>query len=104
VVAGETEGPWSNVERSVLHRFSDTMQIESLWRFNKKYEPRWVPRYAVTGPFLRVARSGLAIARAEAVGELPVVGRLLKARPGEDPGATTATPSSVTAGEAPGGG
>jgi len=32
----------------------------------------------VTGPFLPLARSGLAIARAEAVTEIPVIGGLLK--------------------------
>ena len=79
VVAGEAgSGPWTSLEKSVLHHFSDTMQIESLWKFNKKYDPQWNPRYVVTGPFLPLARSGLAIARAESVAELPVVGRLLK--------------------------
>ncbi len=79
VVAGESgSGPWASLERSVLHHFSDTMQIESLWKFNKKYDPRWVPRYVITGPFLRLATSGLAVARAESVSELPVVGRLLR--------------------------
>ncbi len=79
VVAGESgSGPWTSLERSVLHRFSETLQIESLWRFNQKYDPRWNPRYVVTGPFLPLARSSLAIARAEAVTEIPVVGSLLK--------------------------
>ena len=79
VVAGETgDGPWTSLERSVLHRFSETLQIESLWRFNQKYDPLWNPRYVVTGPFLPLARSGLAIARAEAVTEIPVIGGLLK--------------------------
>lgn len=79
VVAGESRsGPWASLERSVLHHFSETLQIESLWRFNQKYEPRWNPRYVVTGPFLPLARSGLAIARAEAVTEIPVIGSLLK--------------------------
>ena len=81
IVAGEARsGPWMSMERSVLHHFSDTMQIESLWRFNKKYDPAWVPRYAITGPYLRLAGTGLAIARAEAVTEIPVVGRLLQSR------------------------
>ncbi len=79
VVAGEVgTGPWASLERSVLHRFSETLQIESLWRFNQKYEPMWNPRYVVTGPHLPLARSGLAIARAEAVAEIPVIGGLLK--------------------------
>ena len=64
----------------MLHHFSDTMQIESLWKFNKKYDPWWDPRYVVTGPYLRVAGSGLAIARAESVTEIPVIGPLLKAQ------------------------
>ncbi|HXW38063.1 MAG TPA: phosphatidylglycerol lysyltransferase domain-containing protein, partial [Acidimicrobiales bacterium] len=81
IVAGEAQGgPWTSLERSVLHHFSDTMQIESLWKFNKKYDPAWNPRYVVTGPFLPLARSGLAIARAESVSELPVIGPLLKRR------------------------
>jgi lysylphosphatidylglycerol synthetase-like protein (DUF2156 family)/UDP-2,3-diacylglucosamine pyrophosphatase LpxH len=79
VVAGESgNGPWTTLERSVLHRFSETLQIESLWRFNQKYDPMWNPRYVVTGPFLPLARSSLAIARAEAVTEIPVIGPLLK--------------------------
>ena len=79
VVAGESgDGPWTSLERNVLHRFSETLQIESLWQFNQKYDPRWNPRYVVTGPFLPLARSSLAIARAEAVTEIPVVGPLLK--------------------------
>jgi lysylphosphatidylglycerol synthetase-like protein (DUF2156 family)/UDP-2,3-diacylglucosamine pyrophosphatase LpxH len=81
VVAGESEsGPWNSLERTVLHRFSETLQIESLWRFNQKYDPLWNPRYVVTGPFLPLARSSLAIARAEAVTEIPVIGSLLKTR------------------------
>jgi lysylphosphatidylglycerol synthetase-like protein (DUF2156 family)/UDP-2,3-diacylglucosamine pyrophosphatase LpxH len=79
VVAGESgNGPWAHLERSVLHRFSETLQIESLWRFNQKYDPTWNPRYVVTGPFLPLARSSVAIARAEAVTEIPVIGTLLK--------------------------
>ncbi len=79
VVAGESgDGPWTSLERNVLHHFSETLQIESLWRFNQKYDPLWNPRYVVTGPFLPLARSSLAIARAEAVTEIPVVGGLLK--------------------------
>ena len=94
VVSGEAEGgPWMSLERSVLHRFSDTMQIESLWRFNKKYDPMWNPRYVVTGPFLPLARSGLAIARAEAVSELPIIGPLL--RPGEPAHADTGTDATA---------
>jgi lysylphosphatidylglycerol synthetase-like protein (DUF2156 family) len=79
VVAGETgSGPWRSVERSVFHRFSDSMQIESLWNFNKKYDPEWRPRYSVADDRAHMPRAGLAIARAESVSELPVVGRFMK--------------------------
>ena len=87
VVAGESGGgPWTSLERSVLHHFSETLQIESLWHFNQKYDPLWNPRYVVTGPFLPLARSSLAIARAEAVTEIPVVGSLLKTHEPSHPG------------------
>jgi lysylphosphatidylglycerol synthetase-like protein (DUF2156 family) len=89
VVAGEIgSGPWNSVEKSVLHRFSDSMQIESLWNFNKKYDPEWRPRYSVADDRAHFARAGLAIARAESVSELPLVGRLMKQKtPAVDPGA-----------------
>jgi len=79
VVAGENgSGPWRSAERSVFHRFSDSMQIESLWNFNKKYDPQWRPRYSVADDRAHLPRAGLAIARAESVSELPVVGRFMK--------------------------
>ena len=79
VVAGETgTGPWQSAERSVFHRFSDSMQIESLWIFNKKYDPQWRPRYSIADDRAHLPRAGLAIARAESVSELPVVGRFMK--------------------------
>ena len=42
----------------MLHRFSDTMQIESLWKFNQKYDPIWRPRYVVTDAALEPAEGG----------------------------------------------
>jgi len=79
VVAEEdTSGPWRSAEKSLLHRFSDSMQIESLWNFNKKYYPEWRPRYSVADDRVHLPRTGLAIARAESVSELPVVGRFMK--------------------------
>jgi lysylphosphatidylglycerol synthetase-like protein (DUF2156 family)/UDP-2,3-diacylglucosamine pyrophosphatase LpxH len=89
VIAGETgDGSLQQLERTMLHYFSESMQIESLWKFNKKYEPYWNPRYVVTGPFLPIARSSLAIARAEGVTEIPVVGRFLRPK---DPNASSAS-------------
>ncbi len=81
VVADEDrEGPWASMDRTVVHHFSDTKQIESLRRFNKKYDPRWFPRYVITGPHLRVAGKAVTMVGAEAIGDLPVVGRLLRAK------------------------
>jgi len=87
VVAGEAgSGPWHSAERSVFHRFSDSMQIESLWNFNKKYDPEWRPRYSVADDRAHMPRAGLAIARAESVSELPVVGKFMKPKtPAADP-------------------
>jgi len=79
VIAGETgSGRWQSAEKSLLHHFSDSMQIESLWNFNKKYDPQWLPRYSVADERAHLPRAGLAIARAETVSELPVVGKFMK--------------------------
>ncbi|MBV9095598.1 MAG: DUF2156 domain-containing protein [Streptosporangiaceae bacterium] len=96
VVAGETgSGPWHSVEKSVFHRFSDSMQIESLWNFNKKYDPQWRPRYSVADDRAHMPRAGLAIARAESVSELPLVGRFMKPKtPAAEPGPKVKEPVS----------
>jgi len=78
VVAGETMGiPGARVLRTVLKVLSRSMQIESLWRFTAKYEPQWVRRHLVYPGIEHLGAVGLAIARAESMWELPVVGRYL---------------------------
>ena len=48
ILEGETgDGVTQRVERWALRRLSGVLQIETLWRFNAKYEPRWLPRYIV---------------------------------------------------------
>jgi lysylphosphatidylglycerol synthetase-like protein (DUF2156 family) len=69
----------ARVERFVLRRLSGSMQIESLWRFNAKYDPTWLPRYAVYDAPEHAVPVAMAIARAESFWELPVVGRLIVA-------------------------
>jgi lysyl-tRNA synthetase class 2 len=78
VLAGERGGGrLSELQRRLLHRFSDTMQIESLWRYNEKYRPYWRPRYIVLSGIETAPVQGLAIADVEGISELPVIGRIL---------------------------
>ncbi|WP_432510279.1 bifunctional lysylphosphatidylglycerol flippase/synthetase MprF [Kineococcus sp. SYSU DK001] len=77
VVAGEREGTLADLGRRALHALSRSAQIESLWRFNAKYDPQWRPRYVVLDSVEFAAAQGLTIAGAEGVAELPVVGRFL---------------------------
>lgn len=81
LVAGELEGRVADLGRELVSRLGSRSQVESLWRFNAKYDPTWRPRYVVVDAVLQLATEGLAIARAEGVtGEVPVVGRLLAGR------------------------
>ena len=63
------------IQHWLLRRMSEDMQIESLWRFNAKYHPRWRPRYAVYESVELLPAAAFAAARAEGVTELPVLGR-----------------------------
>jgi lysylphosphatidylglycerol synthetase-like protein (DUF2156 family) len=78
VLAGETgAGIVGSVERWVLRRLSGSMQIESLWRFNAKFDPDWSSRYLVYDSPEHLVPIAFAIARAESFWELPVIGRFL---------------------------
>ena len=78
VLAGESgDNLGQRVERWVLRRLSGSMQIESLWRFNAKFDPDWLPRYLVYDAPEHLLPIGMAVARAESFWELPVVGRFL---------------------------
>ena len=80
VLAGEAgDGLGTRVEQWLLKRMSASMQIESLWYFNAKYDPTWRPRFAVYDGPEHVLPSALAVARAESFGDLPLVGRLFAA-------------------------
>ena len=41
------DGAVQRAERWMLKKASSFAQIESLWRFNAKYDPEWLPRYVV---------------------------------------------------------
>jgi lysylphosphatidylglycerol synthetase-like protein (DUF2156 family) len=62
----------------VLEQMSETMQIESLWHFNDKYDPQWRPRYAAYDTPEHLFAAATAVARAESVTELPFIGRLFR--------------------------
>jgi len=106
VLADETADELTQrAERWLLHRLSTSMQIESLWRFNAKYDPIWQPRYLVYDSPEHLGAVGLAIARAESFSDLPVVGRLLARRAGragrpspteDGPNPDSGTPDSGT--------
>ena len=78
VLANETETGLSNkILKWSLRKGSETMQIESLWRYNAKFNPQWSARYAVYETLSDVPDALIAVARAESLWELPVIGRLL---------------------------
>lgn len=81
VLAGETgHSLWQRAQRWVLQHLSADMQIASLWHFNAKYGPRWQPRYAVLDGSENAIPAAVAVARAESMWELPVIGRWFGAR------------------------
>jgi lysyl-tRNA synthetase class 2 len=57
-------------------------QIESLYRFNAKFFPRWEPRYFMFDGFRNLPRAALGAARAE--GHLPTPALLLQRRHADD--------------------
>ncbi len=63
-----------------LERMSDSMQIESLWTFNEKFQPDWHPRYACYDSPEHVLGASIAVARAESFFELPIIGRFFTPR------------------------
>jgi lysylphosphatidylglycerol synthetase-like protein (DUF2156 family) len=82
VLAGERgSGIPSRVERWVLGRLSDSMQIESLWHFNAKFDPTWLPRYLVVDTIENLPAIAIAASKAESLWDLPVIGRFLTDTP-----------------------
>src|SRR4029079_11681979 len=77
VVSGEQNGVARRVGRTLLHKMSDHAQIESLWKFNAKYDPKWRPRYVVLDSVEFMLTQGLVMAGAEGVNRIPVIGQYL---------------------------
>lgn len=98
VLAGEAgEGVSQRVQAWLLRRMGDSMQIESLWRFNAKFDPDWQPRYAVYDAPENALAVAIAVARAESFWELPVIGRWLM--PSAAPGGPAAAAGCEVVGE-----
>ncbi|HMK63634.1 MAG TPA: phosphatidylglycerol lysyltransferase domain-containing protein, partial [Acidimicrobiales bacterium] len=78
VLEGERgDGLTQRAERWALQKMSGFLQIETLWRFNAKYGPRWLPRYIVYDSAEHLVPAVVAILRAESLSEVPVIGRVL---------------------------
>jgi lysylphosphatidylglycerol synthetase-like protein (DUF2156 family) len=96
VLDGEKgDGTFTRVERWAIRRLSGILPIESLWTFNSKYQPEWLPRhlvYPAAESFVPVVAATL---RAESLSELPVLGRFLSNDPLNRPG--TVVPEEVLA-------
>ncbi|RMB61966.1 bifunctional lysylphosphatidylglycerol flippase/synthetase MprF [Tessaracoccus antarcticus] len=69
------EGFAGQVKRRVLDVVARHSQLESLGRFNEKYDPAWVPRYIMRGSGDQLLAEGLAVARAEGLIDVPTRGR-----------------------------
>lgn len=96
VLDGEKgDGLFTRVERWALKRMSGFLPIESLYSFNAKYQPGWLPRYLIYPAIESLVPVVAAVLRAESLTEIPVVGRLLANDPSNRPG--TVVPDDVLA-------
>ncbi|EME60139.1 phosphatidylglycerol lysyltransferase domain-containing protein [Amycolatopsis decaplanina] len=64
-------GPVARLSARTLRFFSRWIQIETLYRFNAKFQPRWVPRYLVYPAARDLPRVGIAVFEAEGLGGRP---------------------------------
>ncbi len=71
------DSPVQRSARWALKRMSSFVQIESLWKFNAKYDPTWLPRYVIFDAPEHLVPVVTAILRAESLWEVPIIGRLL---------------------------
>jgi hypothetical protein len=92
---GEKDTTFTRVERWALKRLSGILPIESLWSFNSKYHPTWLPRYLVYPAAESFVPVVAATLRAESITELPVLGRFLQHDPSNRPG--TVVPEEILA-------
>jgi lysyl-tRNA synthetase class 2 len=77
VVASESTSGRARLSKAAVRALTGKTQVESLWRFNSKYDPAWAPRYVVLDSLDQVVLQGFAMADAEGVGDVPFLGRFL---------------------------
>lgn len=65
------------LERRILKWAGQSTQMDTLYRFNAKFDPEWVPRYAAVDAPEHLVPTVIAILKAEGVTEIPVLGRLM---------------------------
>lgn len=58
-------GFWLRIKRDALRYFSKWVQVESLYRFNSKFQPEWNPRYLIYPGPTKLIEIGLAVGKAE---------------------------------------
>ncbi|GAB7031885.1 phosphatidylglycerol lysyltransferase domain-containing protein [Streptomyces platensis subsp. malvinus] len=90
-------GPVMRITRGTLLFLSRWYQIESLYKFNDKFSPRWEPRFVVFRTTRDIPRIGLATMQAEGYLELP---RVLRRRKPAEPRPCAHTVEPVRAAEA----
>ena len=79
ILTGETgKSIVQTLARLGLHWLSDSVQIESLCRFDAKYGPTWQARYIAYEQVHDLPAALLAIVRAETLVEIPLLGRFAK--------------------------
>lgn len=78
----EPDGIFEHVLGRSAHVLDRYLQIESLYRFNVKFQPRWEPRYLVYEGRLGLVRAAIAAMWAEGQMPKPKMPRL-RARPGQ---------------------
>ena len=58
-------GPVLRAKRNLLRFFSKWFQVESLYRFNAKFQPDWNPRYLIYPGPAKLLEIGVAVGKAE---------------------------------------
>ncbi len=68
------------LRRKLVEVMSRGTQIQTLYRFNDKFNPAWSSRYLMYETVSDLSAIAVAVARAESLWEIPIFGRLLKPR------------------------